>query len=129
MKHNPNEKNSNSKSASYSIRNKTDRRSSVNMIWGTFMIFLGIILFSNSVNSLPQAFWTSLISFWPVLLILIGFSILLGDSTVSKVIVFTLSFLLFAIVLVASSREAGLIWFENLPFELDYLFNERIFFR
>jgi len=46
-------------------------------IWGIFLLFLGIVFLLQTLNILPWGLWGTLWRFWPVLIIVIGLSILL----------------------------------------------------
>lgn len=45
--------------------------------WGIFLVFLGIIFLLQTFDILPWKLWGTLWRFWPVLLIIGGFSIIL----------------------------------------------------
>ena len=46
-------------------------------VWGIFLLFLGIVFLLQTFNVLPWGLWGTLWRFWPVLLIVVGLSILL----------------------------------------------------
>jgi len=46
-------------------------------VWGILLLFLGIIFLLQNLNVLPWGLWGTLWHFWPVLIIIIGVSILL----------------------------------------------------
>ena len=46
-------------------------------IWGIFLLFLGIVFLLQTLDVLPWALWGTLWRFWPVLIIIVGFGILL----------------------------------------------------
>ena len=46
-------------------------------IWGIFLLFLGIVFLLQTLGVLPWGLWGTLWRFWPVLIIIIGVSILL----------------------------------------------------
>ena len=46
-------------------------------VWGILLLFLGIIFLLQNLNVLPWGLWGTLWHFWPVLIIIIGASILL----------------------------------------------------
>jgi len=46
-------------------------------IWGVFLLFVGIVLFLQTLNILPWDLWRTLWRFWPALIIAIGLGILL----------------------------------------------------
>ena len=51
-------------------------------VWGIFLLFLGIVFLLQSLNILPWGLWATLWRFWPVLIIIIGLSILLRHYNV-----------------------------------------------
>ncbi len=53
--------------------NKNDDR---NYSWGSFLIFIGIVLLLNTLDVLPWNVWTEIIKFWPLFLIIGGLSII-----------------------------------------------------
>ena len=46
-------------------------------IWGIFILLLGVVLLLQTLDVLPWGLWGTLWRFWPVLIIIIGLSILL----------------------------------------------------
>ncbi len=64
-------------------------------IWGIFLLFLGIVFLLQSLDVLPWGLWGTLWHFWPVLVIIIGLSILLRRYNVWLVSLLILA-LLFA---------------------------------
>ncbi len=46
-------------------------------VWGIFLLFLGVVFLLQTLNILPWGLWGTLWRFWPVLIIIIGLSILL----------------------------------------------------
>ena len=46
-------------------------------VWGIFLLCLGVVLLLQALNVLPWALWETLWRFWPVLIIVIGLSLLL----------------------------------------------------
>jgi len=46
-------------------------------VFGIFLLFLGVVFLLQNFNVLPWALWETLWRFWPVLIIIIGLSILL----------------------------------------------------
>ncbi len=51
-------------------------------IWGVFLVFLGVIFLLQTLNILPWGLWEILWRFWPVLLIIIGLSIVFRHRNV-----------------------------------------------
>lgn len=73
------------------------------LFWGTFLLLLGVILLLQTFNVLPWQLWRKLLLFWPVLVIIAGFSILLRHrhpwlfATITAILL--IASLLFAVVL------------------------------
>ncbi len=51
-------------------------------VWGIFLLFLGIVFLLQTLEILPWGLWGTLWRFWPVLIIIIGVSILLRGRNV-----------------------------------------------
>ena len=51
-------------------------------IWGTFIIFLGVVFLLQTTGVLPWSLWGTLWQFWPVVLVLLGAGILLRGRNV-----------------------------------------------
>lgn len=47
------------------------------VFWGVFLLFLGAVFLLQTFNVLPWRLWDTLWRFWPVLLVIAGFGILL----------------------------------------------------
>lgn len=72
------------------------------IIWGLLLIILGILLGLSSFGLIDWAFLLYMLRFWPVLLIIIGISILAGKSP--------LSFWLVLLVIVATLITSFYLW-------------------
>jgi len=72
-------------------------------VWGIFLIFLGVIFLLQTFGVWPWQLWSTLWKFWPVLLIIVGTSVLLRHRhpwiTGAITIVLLLASLLIAIVM------------------------------
>lgn len=53
---------------------------------GFIVLAAGIMLLLNSFGTVPWTFWDHVVKFWPVLLILAGISIILGNSLLSGLV-------------------------------------------
>lgn len=83
------------------------------LYWGIILLFLGVVFLLQTFNILPWGLWSTLWRFWPVLLIIAGFRILLCRSkpwliTVITVILLIASLLL-AIVLQGPLVLSGIL--------------------
>ncbi len=59
------------------MANNEPGRTTIIPVWGIFLLFLGIIFLLQTFNVLPWGLWGTLWRFWPVIIIVIGLSILL----------------------------------------------------
>lgn len=57
-----------------------------NYSWAAFLILLGIVLLLNTTSVVGWGIWTYVIRFWPILIVLIGIRIILGNSVFGRVI-------------------------------------------
>lgn len=93
------------------------------VVWGVLLIFGGILFLLNTLNLVPWEVWGQLWQFWPVLLILVGFRIILGNNAFSRLLVTALSIFVigmaFAIALSRTSPELV----ANFPQEIKQLIN------
>ncbi len=49
-------------------------------LWGIFLLFLGVVFLLQTLGIIPWGLWSTLIRFWPVLIIIAGLYILLRHS-------------------------------------------------
>jgi hypothetical protein len=66
---------------------------------GVFFIALGTMLLLNTLGVVPWSFWDHVWQFWPVLLILVGTHIVLGENLVSKIVTAILSVIVFSLII------------------------------
>lgn len=85
-------------------KNRQCRHHDGGSLWGVFVMFLGILFLLNTLNVLPWSIWDQLVRFWPVLLILGGFHIILGNSLLSRLILTIISLIIFGTVLLIILR-------------------------
>lgn len=76
------------------------------VLWGSFLIFAGIIFFLNTLDLLPWAIWTELLRFWPLLLILSGLQILLGGKVIARWVMTFITLVTFGLVLLSVLDQA-----------------------
>lgn len=80
-----------------------------NIGWGAMFIFGGIILLLNSFEYLPWNIWERIIRFWPIMIIVLGIKIILGNNVVSRfvtgIIILILSLSLLIYILSSVSPE------------------------
>jgi hypothetical protein len=86
--------------------------------WGIFLIFAGIILFLNTLEILPWEVWNQIVKFWPILIIMTGLRIIIGQNIVSRVLMILLTVALFGslLIFVLLGSAPQLVWWlpENI---------------
>jgi hypothetical protein len=85
------------------------------VIWGMTLVFAGVVLFLNTTNVLPWEVWQTIMNFWPLLLIIIGINILLGNNLFARVIVFLLTLTLFFSVFTVVYETENPNFSDNFP--------------
>lgn len=93
------------------------------IVWGMTLVFAGVVLFLNTTNTLPWEAWQTIFSFWPLLLILIGINILLGNGFVARIVVFLLTLTLFFSVFTVVYENVDKNFTENLPESVKIIIN------
>ncbi len=68
--------------------------------WGSFLMFVGVVLLFNSLNILPWNVWEYIFRFWPVFIIIGGLSIIFEASKYFKWVLGILSLAIYALILV-----------------------------
>jgi hypothetical protein len=84
-------------------------------IFGVLLLFVGVIFLLNSLGVIPWEVWEDLWRFWPLILILGGLKIILGNNPLSRLLILILSFLLLgtAVIFVLNKRTPELT--KNIP--------------
>jgi hypothetical protein len=94
------------------------RRGSI--VGPVILITVGLLFLLNNLGVLPWTVWSSLLRFWPAILILIGLDVLIGRRTlggaVAALVVSALVIALF-VWLAATTAPAGLTAGEGMAFE------------
>jgi len=64
-----------------------------NYSWAAFLIILGVVLLLNTTNIVGWGIWIYAGRYWPVLVVLLGFRIILGNSLVARIfqMIFTIA--------------------------------------
>lgn len=80
-------------------------------VWGLLFLVAGVLLLLNSLGFLPWYVWDYIWRFWPVLLIVIGLQIMLGDSPTSRFVItiITIFLILFVLFFAVSQVNSGMI--------------------
>lgn len=79
---------------------KKHRKHDGSVMWGVVFIFAGVTFLLNNLGIISWDIWGMLWRFWPVLLVLGGLHIVLGNSSVSRFIVFVISVIVIGTLLV-----------------------------
>lgn len=90
-------------------------KSAGDMIWGTLLLYVGAMLLLNFFDIVSWTFWDEIWRFWPVLLILSGLSIILGDNWFSRQITLIFSIIFFGLVCLIGLNEIGHPGIQSLP--------------
>ena len=69
-------------------------------VWPLILIFVGSIFLLNNLEILPWGIWDNLWKFWPIILVLIGFNMIFGESGLGSFIV-GIFFAIVALLIVA----------------------------
>ncbi len=96
-------------------------RTSGDMVWGIFLITVGSLLLLNFLDILPWIFWESVINFWPVLVVLFGVTIVVGNSPIARIFVLLLTLSIFAFVIMFGLKQSNLPVSRTFPEEINYL--------
>lgn len=93
------------------------------VVWGTFVLFAGVVLLLNTTNILPWNVWEMIFSFWPVFIILIGINILLGNNIVSRTVSALLSLSVFSMIFIIIMESTTPGFADNLPESVKLIVN------
>jgi hypothetical protein len=87
------------------------------MIFGLGILFVGVLLLLGNAGIVPKEVWIYILPFWPVLLILVGFGIILGHGFVSHFIVSLLTLATFCLIIMYAliSVNSPLITYWHIP--------------
>lgn len=97
--------------------------SSGGVVWGFSLLFVGLVFLLNTLGILPWETWSTLLRLWPLLLILSGIRIILGDNFVSHLTVSILAFCLFGLIFLALIRNIYPEFVTPLPENIKILIN------
>lgn len=76
-------------------------------MWGIFLIFLGLTFLAVNTGLIDRQIWVYLVRFWPVLLILSGIHIILGNSLITKIVMMVLAVVVFGLILISGLKYYG----------------------
>jgi len=95
----------------------------VNLFWGSFFIFFGLLWINNYFNFIEISF-SEYIGIWPILFVFIGL-IILNFSKIINIIMTTASSLLVAIIVIGFFQEANDL---NININLDNKCSPKIWY-
>ena len=79
---------------------KRDKPDSGEIILAFLLIFLGIVFLLNNFGWLDKSIWPQIWQLWPMLLILLGTSWLIGDSWLGRLLTLIISLVVFGGLLI-----------------------------
>jgi hypothetical protein len=100
------------------INYNKDSGSSGDVVWGVFILLVGILLLFNFMEIVPWDVWQYLWRFFPVFLILAGLHIILGNNPISRFIMFVFALLLFGFIISAGLKHVNSPLVERFPPEV-----------
>lgn len=106
----------------YSFRHKEWHTG--NVIGGTLLILVGILLFLNYSGVIPWYVWQIIWSFWPVFLILFGVRMILGHNRISRIVVGLLTTVVFALIVLFAVRQVHSAFRQQLPMQLNQILDQ-----
>lgn len=83
------------------------RHDSGGVIWGVFLILVGITFLLVNMGLVSPFIWEALVRFWPVLLIMAGLHIILGDNPTADLVMFILSLLVLGSVWIKALAQVN----------------------
>jgi len=101
---------------------KHDHEGSV--VWGILLILAGSIFLTNTLQILPWEIWVHVLEYWPLLLILAGVQIILGNNIISRLLITALTIILFGAVVILALDKVAPHFTQNLPQDLRQLLNQ-----
>ncbi len=89
------------------------------ILGGIMIVSVGILILLNNFGVVPWSFWSHILHFWPVIIVLTGLDILSGNKwqfrLLSTAIGIIILFFVFLYGLTASDFETRSFLFENFP--------------
>jgi len=89
-----------------------------NIVWGTFLLFVGSILILNTFGYLPWEVWDKIFTFWPTMLILLGVHIILGNNFLARLLMSLLSVSVFGLIFLYVIQDPFPELLNNFPEEV-----------
>jgi hypothetical protein len=91
------------------------------IIWGVVFLLLGGMLLLNNFGVVPWMIWDTIKKFWPMLLVLIGIKIILGNNIVSRIIILLLTIAVIGLIFLSGLRQIGSPLSSNYPQEINHI--------
>lgn len=100
-----------------------DKQDAGSSVWGVFFLLAGLVLLGNALQIIPWEFWNHVWQFWPVLIILLGVHIILGNNILSRVTLFILALVFFGLILIYGLEKIQSPLLEGIPADLKNFIN------
>lgn len=94
---------------------RTTKKDPGDIIAGLIIITVGIILLGNNLGLISWQFWETIIRFWPLLFILMGVQVILGNSLLARLTVFMITLALLFVVVVFGLQAINWPYLPTLP--------------
>jgi predicted RND superfamily exporter protein len=88
------------------------------IIWGVFLILIGIIFLLNNFGIVPWIIWNYIVGFWPIFIVFAGLQVILGNNFISRIVVTLLALVAFGFILIYSLYQVGSPLVSNLSPEI-----------
>lgn len=88
------------------------------IVGGLFLITIGIIFLLNTVGIISWDVWGYLWQFWPVLLILGGLHVILGNSPLASAIMAIVALVVFVVMIIFAMNYSNPIYSRYMPRQL-----------
>jgi hypothetical protein len=93
------------------------------VIWGAFLLIGGVMLLLNNLNLVPWQIWDQIWQYWPVIFILFGFQIILGESYIAKLVMSLITLILVGLVFLLSLYHINSPIINSLPPQIINILN------
>ncbi len=68
------------------MASNSEYSSQKNYSWAVFLILIGVLFLLNTTGVVAWGIWLYILRFWPILIVLIGVRIILGNSLVARIV-------------------------------------------
>lgn len=87
-------------------------------IWGSIFISAGILFILTTMGGLSFRVWEVIWKYWPLILVLIGVNIVLGNNIFSKIVITLFSFFVFGMIILLTINEVQPSYLNEVPKEI-----------